>query len=141
MHIRHWVKENSPSRFPGILEETPLEKVTTLVTNTLHISSRGLVSAFYNILFNMENLLQNTIFGGSKLLVMMLTGTNFYSLNVFNIHQAQTNSLQFNILHRTYYTPVKLHKCNYVSSVSQKCKMTDAGPLHMIRCCVLEIYH
>ena len=61
------------------------------------------------------------------------------------LEQAQTvlistkhRQIQFNIYHRAYYTPYRLHKIDsYTSSRCQKCKVTDGDLLHMLWSCPL----
>ena len=56
------------------------------------------------------------------------------------LEQAQTvlistkhRQIQFNIFHRTYYTPYRLHKIDSnISSRCQRCKVTDGDLLHML---------
>ena len=44
--------------------------------------------------------------------------------------------IQFNIFHRTYYTPYRLHKIDSnISSRCQRCKVTDGDLLHMLWSC------
>ena len=140
LQIRHWVKTNSSDRFPDILEETPLEEQ---LFNTLRTSTRGLTSAIYNILNNEcpENRKSPIKHKWEGDLNCSYDDADWNKL----LEQAQTlltstkhRLIQFNILHRTYYTPVKLHTFNNSTSpVCQKCKFTNADLLHMFWHCPL----
>ena len=44
--------------------------------------------------------------------------------------------IQFNIFHRTYYTPYRLHRIDSnISSRCQRCKVTDGDLIHMLWSC------
>ena len=40
--------------------------------------------------------------------------------------------MQFNIFHRTYFTPLRLHKIDSISPMCQRCKTTEGSLLHYV---------
>lgn len=142
LQIRDWVKEKSKGLFPEIPKETPLE--THLCTKPWK-SIKGIASSIYTIIneklpdYNKMSIKRKW----ETDLGHIYEEAEWYHL----LEQAQTmlistkhRQMQFNILHRIYYTPYRLHKIdNNYSPKCWRCKVRDGDLLHMLwNCPVIE---
>uniref|UniRef100_A0AAX7UZI2 Reverse transcriptase zinc-binding domain-containing protein n=1 Tax=Astatotilapia calliptera TaxID=8154 RepID=A0AAX7UZI2_ASTCA len=142
LQIRDWIKEKTKGTFPEIPKESPFE--THLCTKPWK-SIKGIVSSIYTIIneklpdYNKTSLKRKW----EADLGYVYEEVEWYHL----MEQAQTmlistnhRQMQFNIFHRTYYTPYRLHKIdiNY-SPKCLRCKVIDGDLLHMLwNCPVIE---
>lgn len=60
----------------------------------------------------------------------------FEQARTFLLSTDQCRLIQLDILHGTYYTPVRLHKFNNISPRCQKCKVTDVNLSHIMWHCL-----
>jgi len=152
LQIRDWIKEKSKETFPYIPKETPLE---FHLCNKLNESTKGIISSIYGIINGKLPIYDKTSTKGKweKDLNCTYEEADWCLL----LEQAQTvltstkhRQIQFNIFHRTYYTPYRLHKIDSnisskcqrckmidsnISSKCQRCKMIDGDLIHMLWSC------
>ena len=144
LQVRDWVKEESRETFPVVTKETPLE---TLLCNKIYRSAKGIISSTYGIINGRLPVYDKTPTKGKweADLGCVYEEADWHHL----LEQAQTvlistkhRQIQFNIFHRTYYTPHRLHKIdNNIPSTCQRCKMADGDLLHMLWSCpIIETF-
>ena len=114
---------------------------------TLITTAKGLTSAIYSILNN-KSPIYNT--SAIKNKWEQDLGCTYDDVDwEFLLERAQRvlvstkhRQMQFNIFHRTYFTPLRLHKIdNSISPMCQRCKATEGSLLHMLWSCpVLSDY-
>ena len=137
--VREWVKQQSKEIFPNIPKESPLYHTYVACT------TRGLTSYIYRIINGKLPLYDKTSTKGKweTDLGCVYDEVDWHYL----LEQAHTilistkhRQIQFNILHRTYYTPYRLHKIDSnISPRCQRCKVMKRDLLHMLwNCPVLE---
>lgn len=135
LQIRQWVKEKTKDIFPDVPKETILE---TYLYNRLHTTTTGIISDIYCIINgNLAVYDKATIKGKWETdLGCAYEKKDWHQL----LEQVQTvlistkhRQIKFNILHRTYYTPYRLHKIDNISPMCQRCKIkgfSHGGELH-----------
>lgn len=139
LQIRHWVRSQTLGIFPNKPEETLLE---TCLLDTKRTSTKGLTSCVYKTVI--DNLPAYENFSKKSKWESDLSCTydddNWSRL----LNSSQTvlvstkhRQIQFNIFHRTYYTPYRLSKLSDgISDQCQRCKTSVGDLLHMLWNCV-----
>uniref|UniRef100_A0A3B3V2X0 Reverse transcriptase zinc-binding domain-containing protein n=1 Tax=Poecilia latipinna TaxID=48699 RepID=A0A3B3V2X0_9TELE len=144
LQIRHWIKSQSLEIFPDKPEETLLE---SCLLDPKRITTKGLISCVYRMVLD-SSPTYNKYSTKSKWesdLNCKYDDKNWSGL----LNSSQTilistkhRQIQFNIFHRTYYTPYRLNKMNAnITNRCHRCKTSVGDLLHMLWNCVhLQIY-
>ncbi len=138
LQIRHWIKSQTFESFPNIPEKSLLED---RLLDIRHTSTKSLTSSIYRILINDLPAYQrfSTKQKWESDLECSYNDSDWCTL----LEKSQTvlvstkhRQIQFNILHRTYYTPYRLNKCNGgISAMCQRCTISTGTLLHMLWSC------
>lgn len=111
LQVRHWVKEITPKTFPKIPTLSPFENV---MFNKIVSSPRGIASVGYSTLSNNFKPFDNVVLkqrweGDLDCTYDPVEWEYIMERMQTTLISTKHRQIQFNILHRTYYTPQKLH--------------------------------
>ncbi|CAG5871568.1 unnamed protein product [Menidia menidia] len=144
LQIRHWIKSQTVEVFPNKPEETLLE---SCLLDPKRTTTKGLISCVYKIVLDSSPAYDKY----SKKSKWELDLNCNYDDNSWNrlLNSSQTiltstkhRQIQFNILHRIYYTPYRLNKLNAsITDKCQRCRISVGDLLHMLwNCARLQTY-
>ena len=143
LQVRHWIQEKSLD-FPNIPNKSPLEDY---MVNSLITSTKGLISFVYSALIK-NLLIYDTMSFKQKWETDLgcvydeIDWQNNLERSQSVIISTKHRQMQFNIFHRTYFTPLRLHKIDgTISAMCQRCKISEGSLVHMLWSCpYLEEY-
>ncbi len=136
LQIRHWIKSQTFESFPNIPEKSPIED---RLLDIRHTSTKSLTSSIYRILINDLPAYQRFSTKQKWESDLVCSYNDWCTL----LEKSQTvlvstkhRQIQYNILHRTYYTPYRLNKFNGgISAICQRCNISTGTLLHMLWSC------